>query len=115
LVRGDELLDGHRLGGRHLQGFELLLGEDDVTTFFELVALTAVLGFDFFAVHRIDEFLLHSVAGGRDLVERQLLVRSRQVELDGDRHEAEGDGTRYCSSEGHDPSMQSRPRKFTLK
>ena len=94
VVERDEVLD---LDGLRLLGIERLelAGLDEhVAVGRQLVALDDVLVGDLVAGRRVDALLLDAHAGlAVELVEAHGLARHRGVELDGDGHQPEGDGT----------------------
>ena len=93
LVLVDELQHLDLAAGAQRQVVEVLVGEDDDLAVGQLVALGDVAVLDLFAVDRADPLVLDPAAvGGVHLVEADVLVLGRGVQLHADADEAERHG-----------------------
>ena len=97
--------------GAQRQLVEVLVGEDDDLAVGQLVALGDVAVLDLFAVDRADPLVLDPPAvGGVHLVEADVLVLGRGVQLHADADEAEGHGPAPDRSHAAPLPSRARPR-----
>src|SRR3954452_25394110 len=111
LVLVDELQDLDLPPGAERQFLEVLVGEDDDLAVGQLITLGDVAVLDLVAVDRADPLVLDPPAVGRvDLVEPDVLVLGRRVQLHADADEAERHGPAPDRSHAAPSRTGSGPR-----